>query len=446
MDNFSPDGDNLMYEMTREYGLLNSFRKSLIDFPRRTIQITCGAQAREAKAYAQDIVKDGATPRVIYRIGDDDNIHKFATKEKQLERLIDHAKGGLIPSWNNEPDTSAESLRKMKEDGIWIMERLHALGIRAVMINLSTGAVDNIEKFVPPDLIEFGEACVRFGHWLGTHTYLNTIFFDWVVGKQTYAGRERYLLAHVPGLKFINTEYGFDSHAPNPQLHGWKKHIDKWRELFPGVDPEVVYWRETLKVEQVHHAELDIDRLHYSFGCDPKRCDGWDKDVPRPFDYAHALTIQRLKNSFRRQRKETPVTVEIVRIKALPDGITFRNIRTQPNGTAEDVGDVRAGYVVQLTLPQVNQWVRVKVTNLGGANDDVGKEGWVFMQGVKYESFTAPVEEPPKPPSPPAPLPGRALEVDLPPVLYSTPEIAEANAQLFEDIAAAIRGQAKAQQ
>lgn len=364
MLDYSNHGDNLIYESMRSKGLLDWYLQDLRDYPRRTIQITGGAQFREAREYAIKIKRETPTQRVIIRKAVDDNIHKKLSHQEQLDFLLSLSHNqDLIVSWENEPDTSETSLRDCRLALEYLLPRLRDRGIQSVVMNLSTGAVNNIESRVPVDLIKIGQMTVDYNVFFGWHDYLNTQFWP----GNTYLARYRYLMNHVPDLSVIITEFGFDSHDPNPQLNGWKTHIEKWRELFPGVNPEQVYWNELVKGE-AYYAVDDVDPLHYSLGSDPTR----GERVGAPFDYSSAITIQRLKNTYRRSSKMQETKL----VLSMP--VNYRNIRTSINATSpeSDIGDIRVGDVITLEETGVTDWYHI-ISPI---------EGYAWLKDVKLGS------------------------------------------------------------
>lgn len=77
-----------------------------------------------------------------------------------------------------------------------------------------------------------------------------------------------------------------------------------------------------------------------------------------------------------------------VHIASLPPGIVFRNIRQQPNASAADVGDLKAGDDVTAYLDaKVDGWVYVDTLT-------PGVKGWVLWTGVQHEAASAPESEP----------------------------------------------------
>jgi hypothetical protein len=418
LEGFSPLSHNVMYEAVRERNGLEAFKQSLIDYPRRTVQITCGAQAREAKAYAQDLVAETPTQHVIYRVADDDTCHLRWSVADTVRRLKDHARGGLVPSYNNEPGN--DTLDKLEEHSMDVMKAMADALIPVVAFNWQTGGITDLEKRVPSQVQRMARACKLLGHWWADHQYINSRYLE-IKGNQLYIGRHRYITAIAPGLKVVHTEFGFDSRPPRPNLNGWKTHVKFWEQEFPGMTPEAVYWQEAMKAEQDFYAEDDTDLLWYSYGYDPAR--------PDQFDYFYAEWLIQKMNTYRRKAKP-PVAVEIVEITKFPPTITTRNIRTEPSASAQDIGDLKVGDVVQLTLPLVNQWARVRVTK--GESKDT--EGWALFSGVEYQSFTEPVPSPPPPP----PVEPAGIYVDLPEVLV-TPQQREALATLLTALGTAVR-------
>lgn len=367
MNNFSPYSDNVMYESLRESNKLDWYKQSLIDQPRRTVQITCGAQAKEAKEYALDLKRNTPTQNVIYRVADDDDIHKRVDSDKLLQRMIDHsANGELISSYNNEPGTSLSDLIIILNQVLHIAPELRLRGITGVFLNLSTGAVDNIENEVPETLISIAELLVKYDHFLGWHDYLNTQFWP----DNTYTARYKYLKNYVPDLRVMITETGFDSHAPNPQLNGWKTHKDTWAKIFPGIHPEMVYWNELVKGE-MFYKEDDVDLLVYSLGYDPTR----GPQVGSPFDYQDAPTFYTIKNNYRRSVQPMYEAFSVL-ITGMPSGVNYRNIRTAIKATSpeSDIGDVRVGDVLVIRETTTPDWYEI----------DSPVHGYIYMKGVEW--------------------------------------------------------------
>lgn len=368
MIGFSPYSDNVMYESLRESNKLDWYTQSLIDYPRRTIQITCGAQAPQAKEYAIHLKRNTPTQNVIYRIADDDNLHKKMSAEDQLKLLIERSSGDdLLVSWNNEPDTRQASLERMLSDLIFILPRLSDRDLQGVFLNLSTGAVDNIEQRVPETLVAVAQAVSVHNMYFGWHDYMNTQFWP----DNTYIARYKYLKRLVPHLRMIITEGGFDSHHPNPDLNGWKTHTELWSRIFPGVHPEQIYWNELVKGE-AFYAEDDVDILIYSLGYDPTR----GPQVGSPFDYQDAELFYSLKNSYRRlvQPMYEAFTVLITR---MPAGIAYRNIRTSINATSSesDIGDIRVGDILTIRETATPDWYEI----------DTPVRGYTYLKSVEWQ-------------------------------------------------------------
>lgn len=72
-------------------------------------------------------------------------------------------------------------------------------------------------------------------------------------------------------------------------------------------------------------------------------------------------------------------TPNLVKILSFPVGVTYRNIRVQPNATATDIGDLKVGDVVTAYVPSTDDgWVGIV-----RASDNV--KGWVLWTGVSVE-------------------------------------------------------------
>lgn len=117
----------------------------------------------------------------------------------------------------------------------------------------------------------------------------------------------------------------------------------------------------------------------------------WDRG--RGFEYADNASLQL---DFRETNRRYPVNEQAaviidpptegaqrVRVNALPAGLQWRNIRSQPNGAAQDLGDLKVGDEIDLYLQRSDGWAYL-------SRPLDGVKGWALMTGVEAGAVTIP--------------------------------------------------------
>lgn len=353
----SPFGDNCLYEGLRASNQEDALILEYQQFPRNTIQITGGAQHNEAIEFARRFKRETPTKRVVYRFGDDDNIHQRMSASECAAWLAGMAQGGLTPSYSNEP--TAGTLHERVTHGVQVMRELKARGVSdCVVFNWNTGGIPDLEKQWQSDLDEPARLCRELGYTWGDHNYMNTRFMD-DPASPLYCGRYRHVTRRYPGLKVLVTEFGFDSHAPNPQVDGYKNHAELWKSVFPGKSAIDVFWDEAVKADEAIYAPDGVDVLWFCRGHNLTA--RWDS-----FNYQfEAELIQRMR-TYRRQ----PVTQTNWQPRRIvPTGEFNVNIRASANTNAPIVGKVPAGGVVadlDTNTEWSVEWHRVRLDGVVG--------------------------------------------------------------------------------
>lgn len=304
MYQYSPFGDNILFEGLNDKKEEAIILQEYIDHPRLGVQITGGARHNEAIAFARhmkaEFVKRGIQTLVFYRFSLDDNIHghyadgvwrEKMTPEYAAQWLIQIAQGGLIPSYNNEPTSG--TLREIANHAEKVLRELIRLKAPPVlMLNWHSGFIPNLENYYGGEFDTVYGLMEQRGDYAGFHGYMNTRFYD-NLDKPIYIGRHRYVTKKFPNLKIVYSEFGFDSHAPNPQVDGFRNHTTIWAKEFPNKSPIDVYYDESVKAEETI---LRHDNVIILFYC------RYLNDTPRwtAFDFSEEKSFNLKKAKYRR--------------------------------------------------------------------------------------------------------------------------------------------------
>jgi hypothetical protein len=356
---FSPFGDNVLYEGIRAAEQEDTLIREYQQFPRNAIQITGGAQHNEALAFAARFKRETPTPRVYYRFGNDDNIHRYLEDGRAIERmtpeaaaayLANIATSGVIPSYNNEPTKG--TLTEVATHAIQTMRLLHARGVsNVVMLNWNTGFIENLEIQWPHELDELYLLIRQYGYTAGFHEYMNTRFSD-SVDKPLYVGRYRYVLKRFEGLKVAITEFGFDSHAPNPALDGYKNHWAIWQQLFPGKSPAQVYFDEAVKADEAFYAVDGIEDILW-FCRGHNLTSRWTS-----YNYQNEGELIQRKATYRRKIvTQINYGQRIERGLVSLVGASAVNVRSTPSTAQAAIGQLKGGELLPYyATPQAGWW------------------------------------------------------------------------------------------
>lgn len=351
----------MLYEGIREAQQEDTLIQEYVDYPRPAIQITGGAQHNEALGYAARFKQDTPTKRVYYRYSDDDNIQERETPDACAARLASYAALGLIPSYNNEPRNT--QLTEVVTHAIQTMRLLKARRVENVlMVNWNAGFIDNLEVQWQPVLNDLYAGIRQLGYTAGFHDYMNTRFLD-DPKLPLYVGRYRHVLKRFPGLKVCISEFGFDSHAPNPTIDGYKNHTQIWSILFPGKSPQDVYLQEAKKADAAIYAPDGVEdvlwfcRGHnltgrwvsFNFQHDTELIDKkkvYRRSVVTQIDYGTRQPsgkVKLLRNASRVNLRESPVNGAVIKVLTGGEIAAFWD-RVGANGWRKLEIDGKVGY------------------------------------------------------------------------------------------------------
>lgn len=212
-------------------------------------------------------------------------------------------------------------------------------------------------------------------HILALHEY----FRDAPVSEAPYlCGRYRFWLLRaktlgLPAPRVVVTEHGRD--------HGGGRH-DGWRDQ--GWN-ETDYWTRLVRARELYRQDgIPVCVFGYGRGFN----DDWQS-----FNVEGASDLLRNMATYQEEPPVTQPTIPVPsgsatarKVTGFPPGVVFRNLRTQPDARATDVGDLRVGDLVNVYYDEPQgAWLYVKRPADSAA-------GWVLWTGVEVE---APAVEPP---------------------------------------------------
>jgi hypothetical protein len=243
-------------------------------------------------------------------------------------------------------------------------------------MNWNTGFIDNLDTRWRLELNDLYEQIVAWGDWAGFHEYLNTSFYD-SVEHPIFVGRYRYVKNRFPALRCAITEFGFDSHEPNPQYDGYHNHVDLWRRMYPNLTPLEVMTASYSMADRLFYSRDSVPILVFARG---------HNKTPRwtAYNYQNDTDLINWFKTYRRRPMiniPPPTTMgKLARVIKLPGTTTRREIRSQPASSASDVGDLLVGHEVTLfhLSPANGNWMYT----IGP-----GGTGWSEMTGVLFEDI-----------------------------------------------------------
>lgn len=314
-------------------------------------------------ALCAELLADGVIP--IYRVKstdfDDDNLHQHVDARAYVRKLDFETKavgaGAAMLYWNNEPGN--QDLPVLKREMLAAIDEANKLKRTLVMLNI---AYRNWTMADWDYLADALREAVKGGHFIGVHEgYKSPEFPDLASAVPECIGR---FIAPMQkyGFKVICTEFA----ASLKPDYGWSAWLS--------VPQWLVLLRDAVReVYSKYGVPICVFTLYE-----------WLHD----FSYVNEET---LKNGMAMINRDYPAkepqvtTTQRLKITGFPPNIAYRNIRNAAQATSNesDIGDLRVGDVVDVTLPPINNWAWLtrpadKLT------------GWVLWSGVQTEAVEAP--------------------------------------------------------